>query len=155
MPTSKKTPAPGKGSIDIEQRISRSIRQGYLGRNTLTPEYARGMADSFAVMKDKGSYGMVQGMKTAASGFTIIGVSGVGKSMAVERILSLYPQRIIHVRYKEEPLALTQLVWLKLDCPHDGSLKQPATSSFMCWIWRQGQIISSSIPKGDMPWTCF
>lgn len=110
--------------IDIEQRISRSIRQGYLGRNPLIPGYARDMADGFAVMKDKGSYSMIRGMKTVASGFTIIGVSGVGKSTAVERILSLYPQRIIHARYKEEPLALTQLVWLKLDCPHDGSLKQ-------------------------------
>ncbi|MCM1543279.1 MAG: ATP-binding protein [Blautia sp.] len=110
--------------IDIEQRVSRSIRQGYLGRNPLMPEYARGMAEGFAVMKDKGSYRMAQGMRTAASGFTIIGVSGVGKSTAVERILSLYPQRVIHARYKDVPLALTQLVWLKLDCPHDGSLKQ-------------------------------
>lgn len=110
--------------IDIEQRISRSIRQGYLDRNPLAPEYARGMAEGFAAMKDKSSYHMLRGMKTAASGFTIIGVSGVGKSTAVERILSLYPQRIIHARYHEEPLALTQLVWLKLDCPHDGSLKQ-------------------------------
>lgn len=110
--------------IDIEQRISRSIRQGYLYRNPLTPGYAAGLADGFAVLKNKGSYHMLQGTNSAASGFTIIGVSGVGKSTAVERILSLYPQRVIHTRYREMPLILTQLVWLKLDCPHDGSLKQ-------------------------------
>ncbi len=110
--------------IDIEQRISRSIRQGYLYRNPLTPEYAAGLADGYAVLKDKGSYHMLSGTNSGASGFTIIGVSGVGKSTAVERILSLYPQRIIHTKYREMPLALTQLVWLKLDCPHDGSLKQ-------------------------------
>ena len=93
--------------IDIEQRISRSIRQGYLERNPVLPAFAAGMADGYAVMKDRGSYQMLQGSKTAASGFTIIGVSGVGKSTAVEKIL-----------------AMTQLTWLKLDCPHDGSLKQ-------------------------------
>lgn len=75
-------------------------------------------------MKDKAGYHVLRGMKSAASGFTIIGVSGVGKSTAVEKILSLYPQRIVHTRYRETPLAFTQLVWLKLDCPHDGSLKQ-------------------------------
>jgi len=110
--------------IDIEQRISRSIRQGYLDRNPLTSEYAAGLAEGFAVMMDKGNYHMLQGTKTTASGFTIIGISGVGKSTAVEKILSLYPQRIIHTRYREDALSLTQLVWLKLECPHDGSLKQ-------------------------------
>lgn len=110
--------------IDIEQRISRSIRQGYLYRNPLTPEYAAGLAEGYAAMKDKASYHVLYGVKSAASGFTIIGVSGVGKSTAVEKILSLYPQRIVHTRYRERPLAFTQLVWLKLDCPHDGSLKQ-------------------------------
>lgn len=110
--------------IDIEQRISRSIRQGYLYRNPLMPEYASGLADGFKAMRDKTNYHVLRGMKSAALGFTIIGVSGVGKSTAVEKILSLYPQRIMHTRYQEKPLALTQLVWLKLDCPHDGSLKQ-------------------------------
>ena len=110
--------------IDIEQRISRSIRQGYLYRNPLTSEYAAGLADGYATMKDKTGYHALHGVKSAASGFTIIGVSGVGKSTAVEKILSLYPQRIVHTRYREMPLAFTQLVWLKLDCPHDGSLKQ-------------------------------
>lgn len=110
--------------IDIEQRISRSIRQGYLYRNPLMPEYASGLSDGFAAMKDKSSYQMLHGTKSAASGFTIIGVSGVGKSTAVEKILSLYPQRIIHTGYRKMPFAFTQLVWLKLDCPHDGSLKQ-------------------------------
>jgi len=110
--------------IDIEQRISRSIRQGYLERNPILPASAAGMADGYAVMKDRGSYQMLQGSKTAASGFTIIGVSGVGKSTAVEKILAMYPQRILHTSYHGKMLAMTQLAWLKLDCPHDGSLKQ-------------------------------
>ena len=48
--------------IDIEQRISRSIRQGYLYRNPLTPEYAAGLADGYAAMKDKASYHVLHGV---------------------------------------------------------------------------------------------
>lgn len=50
-------------------------------------------------------------------------MSGVGKSTAVEKILSLYPQCICHDSYQGQPLVLTQIVWLKLDCPHGGSIK--------------------------------
>jgi hypothetical protein len=50
-------------------------------------------------------------------------MSGVGKSTAMDKVLSLYPQTIRHTKYDDEPLFLTQLVWAKLDCPFDGSLK--------------------------------
>lgn len=110
--------------IDIAQRISRSIRQGYLYRNPMFSEHAGSLSDSYNILRDKGTYQMLKGNRSRASGFTIIGVSGVGKSTAVERILATYPQTIIHSSYKKTPLSMMQVVWLKLDCPHDGSLKQ-------------------------------
>lgn len=109
--------------IDIEQRVSRCIRQGYLNRNPLSREYARILAKGYEALADRKGYQAIQGFRPNASGFTIIGMSGVGKSTAVEKILSLYPQCIMHTSYHKQPLLLTQLVWLKLDCPHDGSIK--------------------------------
>ncbi|KAI4449916.1 Transposon Tn7 transposition protein TnsC [Eubacterium plexicaudatum ASF492] len=109
--------------IDIEQRISRCIRQGYLNRNPLSQEYARTLADGYEALVGRKGYQSIQGFRPNASGFTIIGMSGVGKSTAVEKILSLYPQCIEHSCYCGQPLMVTQLVWLKLDCPHDGSIK--------------------------------
>lgn len=109
--------------IDIEQRISRCIRQGYLNRNPLSREYARTLADGYEALADRKGYQSIQGFRPNASGFTIIGMSGVGKSTAVEKILSLYPQCIEHSSYHGQPIMMTQLVWLKLDCPHDGSIK--------------------------------
>lgn len=109
--------------IDIEQRISRCIRQGYLNRNPCTKEYARILADGYEALSGRHGYHFIQGFRPNASGFTIIGMSGVGKSTAVEKILSLYPQCIRHDSYHGWPLILTQIVWLKLDCPHDGSIK--------------------------------
>jgi hypothetical protein len=58
----------------------------------------------------------------SAMGFAIIGLSGVGKSKAVERALVSYPQVIYHEKYKERYFTHTQIVWLKLDCPAKGSL---------------------------------
>jgi len=93
--------------IDIEQRVSRSIRQSYVDRNPVK---------TF----NQNDY---RSIRITASGFTMIGMSGVGKTKAMERVLSLYPQCVIHIRYKNKPFYLKQLVWMKLDCPYDGSIK--------------------------------
>lgn len=62
-------------------------------------------------------------MASDAECSAIIGISGVGKTTAVTRLLTMYPQVIIHKEYKGKPLSRTQLVWLKVECPHDGSIK--------------------------------
>ena len=56
--------------------------------------------------------------KSTALSYSLIGCSGSGKSTTLQRILNLYPQVIYHEKYN-----FTQLVYLKIDCPHDGSLK--------------------------------
>jgi hypothetical protein len=108
--------------IDIERRFSCCIRQGYLHRSPLSPDYAMALADGHKAIKS-GSYDLPVAYNPTGAGFTIIGLSGVGKTSAVVRILSLYPQIIVHSRYRDIPLVLKQIVWLKLDCPHDGSIK--------------------------------
>jgi hypothetical protein len=110
--------------LDIEQKISRVIRQGYISRNPLMPEYASDMQKIYKMIK-QGNYKFDNCVlsPTTSSGFTIIGFSGVGKTKTVERILALYPQIIVHSEYKHQDINQYQLVWLKLDCPHDGSVK--------------------------------
>ena len=106
----------------IESKISVCIRQGYLNRNPAERGYVLMANEMYAAMRDKRCEYAVPGYHPNASGFTIIGVSGVGKSTAVESVLRLYPQVIEHREYKGKPLSLTQLVYLKLDCPHNGQL---------------------------------
>lgn len=107
--------------LDIEKRISVCLRQGYRNRNPVGKEYAIMVNETYEAMREKRYPRTVPEYHPNASGFTIIGVSGVGKSTAVESILSQYPQVIEHKVYHEKPLPVTQLVWLKLDCPHDGA----------------------------------
>ena len=108
--------------IDIDERFSLCIRQGYLHRSPLSPDYATALAEGYKVIKS-GEYILPVAYNPTGSGFTIIGLSGVGKTSAITRILSLYPQVIVHSRYRDTPLVLKQIVWLKLDCPHDGLVK--------------------------------
>jgi len=56
---------------------------------------------------------------------SVIGCSGTGKSTAAEAILKCYPQVIYHPAYQH-----VQLVWLKVECPHDGSAKHLCINFF-------------------------
>lgn len=94
--------------LDLERRFSRLIRTGYLSRNPMDPDQVRQLTNM-----------PVSTNKSSASSFTLMGFSGMGKTTAIEQILSLYPKCIVH----QSPINRLQIVWLKLNCPHDGSLK--------------------------------
>lgn len=106
---------PTKAHLQLEQMISGMIRRGYLGRNIATADHQRNLfdvdnVDFSAVSRNAGN---------AALASSVIGCSGTGKTTAVQAILDSYlNQAIYHPEYQH-----TQLVWLKVDCPHDGSAK--------------------------------
>jgi len=102
--------------VEMEQRLSRLIRAGYQGRNPLVRGFRRQM--DMRLQRSIQAY-----QQTRSQGFTLLGVSGVGKTTALEGILSLYPQIVIHQQYEKQPFSHLQVVWLKLDCPHDGSIR--------------------------------
>jgi|GEM_PF-3257406 len=114
---------PLKEHVNIEQRFSRCIRQGYLHRNPLSPEYVKSLVQGHEMIKNRKDYTFLSAFLPTAAGFTIIGLSGIGKTSAVTYILRLYPQVVEHSSYQGIPLVLKQVVWLKLDCPYDGSVK--------------------------------
>lgn len=113
--------------VQLAERIGMLIRQGYIGRNPADNGYISHLED--------GAQRIAQGSLTActskhalstASSFALAGCSGAGKSQTVERALSLYPQVII----QSEPFTVTQIVWIKLDCPSQGSPKQLCINFF-------------------------
>lgn len=118
--------------FDIEQRISRVIRQGYISRNPLMQNYAGDLQKIYQMIKD-GNYEFKNSelSKPSSSGFTIIGFSGMGKSSAVENVLTRYPQIIMHEKYHDLDFDHKQLVWLKLDCPYDGGVKGLCADFFL------------------------
>jgi hypothetical protein len=108
--------------LDLERRFSRMIRAGYQMRNPLRRGFwcdadakVRSLTPSTSVMPNCA--------RALPLGFTIIGFPGVGKTTSVEAVLSLYPQVILHKEYAGRNFTHTQIVWLKMECPFDGSIK--------------------------------
>ena len=107
--------------IRIWDYLSICIRQGYIRRNPLDLTSAERANELYAAAME-GREPAIPGYHIPnAVGFAIIGVSGVGKSTAVESMLRKYPQVIQHHSYKGKPLEMKQIVWLKMDCSHNGS----------------------------------
>ena len=109
--------------FDLEDRFSRTIRQGYLSRNPLSANYASSLKNGGKIVRNPSLGFNNTDFRSTASGFTIMGVSGIGKTTSIDRVLSLYPQVIVHSEYNDIDLNLLQISWLKIDCPYDGSVK--------------------------------
>ncbi|UZW12830.1 ATP-binding protein [Clostridium pasteurianum] len=119
--------------LDLESRISRILRMGYAMRNPLTPKYVRELNNGYRdLLNEKITLNNENNYVTTSSGFSLIGVSGMGKSTILSKILSTMPQVISHSNYKGNPFCMSQLTYLKLDCPFDGSLKALCLEYFSC-----------------------
>ena len=107
-------------TLQLQQAISVLLMQGYIARNILQPQYARRANQIYEAIKTKSGKTIENhvDVPTSASGFTFIGPSGMGKTTNLKNILDLYPQVIAHPEHN-----VYQLVWIKVDCPHAGSLK--------------------------------
>ena len=73
-------------------------------------------------------YSLMHGKALAASvgggnSFSVIGVSGLGKSTALQRVLSLFPQVIEHTSYHGQNFYCHQIPYLVVQTPHDASIK--------------------------------
>jgi hypothetical protein len=107
--------------LRLEGMISRVLRDGYLSRNPMDPAYAGTLKERLECFKNKKN--IDEHFAPTAAGFSILGMSGIGKSTGLRKVLRLYPQIILHNRYQEKNFTKAQIVWLKLECPKDGSTK--------------------------------
>lgn len=125
----------------LAEKLQGVIRGGYIGRNPIIPGYYRytrkrvirmlrnmGMPvdpamAQFGVEDDESTViRTIDELLGAAHGFQFIGLSGMGKSTTLRKILSRYPQVLLHDMYKGVPCSFQQVVWLHLECPSDGRL---------------------------------
>ncbi|WP_224958694.1 ATP-binding protein [Geomonas subterranea] len=114
------------------RKFQRMILDGYLARNPLSSEWVKQVRSAFPDIDWDGPYpGYFPIVRKTGTGCNCTGTSGVGKTTMVESALSLLPQVIEHTCYHGQAFDQKQLVWLKLECPSDGSLKALCQSFFM------------------------
>ena len=100
--------------IRLNQELDIALRHGYVARNPAKLEARQALYT--------GTYGISLNDEADPACELLVGLSGVGKSTILRSILSQYPQAIVHHRITRGLLQETQLVWLKVDCPHDAGL---------------------------------
>ncbi len=107
----------------IARSISRCIRWGYASRNNIPfSTTARVLKQHHVEPTQQLENYLTRGI-FPVYGFSILGISGVGKTCSVLNALNCYPQVIYHTEYNDYVFRATQLVWLKVECPGDGSRK--------------------------------
>ncbi len=105
--------------IELETKLSVMLRQGYVGRNLATGDLNTHIQNGYErVMQGDLGVFRYDHVESTAKSLAFIGCSGSGKTSSLNRILATYPQLIYHEKFN-----YTQIVFLKIDCPHDGSLK--------------------------------
>ncbi|NWB93471.1 ATP-binding protein [Pseudomonas agarici] len=110
--------------LQFEASFSQLIRGGYTARNPFSRD---AVAMLHAVDDVQLRY---SGFKSSASTLAIFGLSGMGKTTMLNSVVKTYPQVIVHKKYAGNKFRSTQVVWLKIECPHDGSPRGLCSSFF-------------------------
>lgn len=104
---------PTAAGIELAQTIGYMLIQGYVHRNPKDPATWRRI---YSTVGSQAAFSPIQ------LGAMVTGVSGVGKSAAIERALQLYPQVVVHEQVPGLAKPSPQLLWLKVDVPASGKI---------------------------------
>lgn len=114
---------PTKKDSMLMLSIGRCIRWSYADRNPIPFDEVKKILKNEGRQVSESLERYLTSPKAPIYGFPVLGVSGAGKTTSVENVLSLFPQAISHTNYRGLDFKQDQLVWLKVDCPPDGTPK--------------------------------
>jgi hypothetical protein len=116
--------------IELAARLTNLLRWGYVARNPMHPAFQAGITARERAIRVTGkgddlfvsAAPLPQQYWPTATGLTLLGITGIGKTVAVEQWMKLYPQLYIHSAYKGQPFVQTQVTYLRVQCPDNGSI---------------------------------
>lgn len=110
--------------------LSRLMRAAYVSRNPLFDLEER-RCNMIANHDHTKKLSLPIDWKHTAEGYLFKSSTGSGKTTFVNAFLARMPQVVSHENYKGQRLVLTQIVYLKLSIPPDGSLKALCLTFFV------------------------
>lgn len=121
---------PMEQHIELSERVSSMLRNGYLDRNPESTDFLQRLGLALANLKNPRHEPSARWSRVSGRGMAVIGMSGVGKSRAIEAVLDGYPQVVWHSELTGSIRTTYQIVWIKLSCPTDGSTKTVCRNFF-------------------------
>lgn len=106
--------------FSLESKISAMIRAGYARRNPLPVAQQLLLGEREGLSR---SDCVTPTPVTLASGLSLLGFSGVGKTTAVLSILQQHPQLHVHTEFMGLPFFRTQITWMRVACPPTGGAR--------------------------------
>jgi hypothetical protein len=103
--------------LDVVSTLQIMVRQHYVGKDVLC-DSRQGIEDRYRANQAGELLPIYPHQRSHAYCAGIFGLSGGGKTTALESALRLMPKVIHHERF-----GLNQVVWVKVDCPKGASLK--------------------------------
>lgn len=98
----------------VYDQLYRAIRETYTTRTAM--EEIR-QINALFYGKENVSYA------TQAASGSVLGVPGIGKTSTIRRALETMPQVIEHTEYMGQPFYCKQVLYLRIECPSDCSVK--------------------------------
>lgn len=116
-------------NLEVEKKLSIVMRNGYISKKIKSPEFIKNLKKHSELLttnyleNNLNSNCICDLTASSSTGFSIIGISGSGKSSAVNNSLCYYPQVIEHLGGEEDGYLFNQVTWIKIDCAYNGGLK--------------------------------
>lgn len=118
--------------VEIFNLIDTLIKQGYVARNPNSSNYIKHINCLGNNLINKNfEINLETDFRSTATCGLIIGFSGMGKTTTVNRVLNQIPSIIVHSKHNNEDFNCIQVPWIKLEAPHNGSLKALTLQFFM------------------------
>ncbi|MGY6126073.1 AAA family ATPase [Paraburkholderia strydomiana] len=101
--------------IQLARAFDTTIRAGYVGRRPTSADRVRVFQSLYEAQQSGRAFNTMHRPTEEQLSSRVVGMSGTGKTTAIRRIFSRYPQVIYHPIYN-----LHQIPYLHIEAPHDG-----------------------------------
>lgn len=101
--------------VRLARALDTTMREGYVGRAPRTAEHIKILQKLYANQQSRRCFSSA-GTVTPQLSTSLVGLSGVGKTTSVQRILAMTPQVIYHPE-----LHIHQIPYLHVETPYDGA----------------------------------
>ncbi|HAF29044.1 MAG TPA: hypothetical protein DCG75_08345 [Bacteroidales bacterium] len=116
---------PSEKHYSLYRTIYNSLTSGYHLRKPIKKEVNLKLKSSYRNLHTASA---IVSESTASLSSCLLGISGIGKTTIINKILSLYPGGISHNLPELDPFV--QIPFIKIECPKDSSLKDLCLNFF-------------------------